>query len=396
MNRRSGFRRLPKEISPWLAVACSALIYALHFYVGGGRTKLITDSVAYLAMARGDVLGAPYDSRVLEPLLAFIVSSSLDISNLAAFQILTPISLVVALLLLRKLIADFGGSVEWQAAVLLAFGSGLAVTFGYTPVMVDPLLLLFACLTAVTLNRGHFLAAVILACLAALTKEYGVLLGFVGGVCVYRRGKRNLAWSAALGPLIIFLVVTVTRARSVGDFQSWTSFLSAMFGYHSYLFRFRGSSEYPKLLYMWLWSAMWPVLVIAAAMILSRVRKRVKVSDQEAGFAVILVALPLLLLGDWGRALLIAVPFACSVVTADPLARDSQFAALLAIGGLTTALARPFHSELGSPLAFTVTMTVFSCASSLLIGFRFVRFASRSSAKCDADMKKASAEVVLQ
>jgi hypothetical protein len=396
MNRKSGVRQLLTEISPWLAVSASALLYAVHFYFGGGRTKLITDSAAYLAMARGDVLGAPYSSRVLEPFIASILSSALGVSNLAAFQILTPVSLFVSLLLLRRLISNLGGSVEWQAAVLLAFGCGLAVTFGYTPVMIDPLLLLFACLTAVTVNRGHFLAAVIFASLAALTKEYGVLLGFVVCAYAFRRGKPSLAWSAALFPLIIFLVVTLTRSRSAGGFQSWTSFLSAMFGYHAYLFRFRGASEYPKLLYMWLWSAMWPALVIAAGVILSRVRKRIKMADHEAGFTVIVVALALLLLGDWGRALLIAVPFACAVVTAHPLARNPQFAALVAMGGLSTALARPFHGELAAPHVLTLTMTIVSCASSVIIGFKLLTVVSRSSAKYDPDMKKATAGIALQ
>lgn len=397
MSRNSSIRDFLKGISPWLAISGSALLYALHFYFGGGRSKLITDSAAYLMMARGEVLDAPYSSRVLEPFICSNISSALGVSHLAAFQIVTAVALLASLFLLRYLIGNLGGPVEWQAAVLLAFGCGLAVTFGYTPVMIDPLLLFFACLTAVALDRGYIGAAVIFASLAALTKEYGLLLAFVCSLYAWRRGNRNLAWSAALFPLSIFVVVALTRPVSPSvSVQSWTSFLSAMFGYHAYLFRFRGASEYPKLLYMWLWSVLWPTLLIAAGVVLVSVRNRIKMRDHELAFTVFLVALPFLLLGDWGRALLIAVPFACAVSACHPLARDARLAALLAVGGLSTALARPFHGEPAPPRTLTVVMTVVSCASSLLIGATLLKFAgSKAGTKRDSEIKTSSTEVAL-
>lgn len=377
MNRKPRVGQILKEARPWLALASAALLYSLHFWVGGGRSKLITDSDAYLLLARGELLSAPYSSRILEPLLASIISSALGISNVAAFQILTPIALLASLLLLRKIISNLGGSDGWQTAVLLALGCGLAVTFGYTPVMVDPLLLLLACLTLITLDRGHFGVAVLFACLAALTKEYGLLLGFVSCLYIYRRGYPKVAFAAALFPLTAFLVITLTRSGSAGvGYQRWTGFLSAMFGYHAYLFRFRGASEYPKLLYMWLWSAIWPALVIATGVVFARLRNRIKMDGQEVSFTLMLAASPLLLLGDWGRALLIVVPFGCAAATKHSLARDARFAMLVAIGGLSTALARPFHSDPPPPSLFILSMTVISAVSSLLIGWSILHFAA--------------------
>jgi hypothetical protein len=398
MKRTSRSWLTVKQCLPWLALSCSVLLYGLHFFAGGGRTKLITDSDAYLLMSRGEQLGAPFASRVLAPFIASVIASVLGATNLAAFQILTLVALLGSMLLLRKLISSQGGSVEWQAAVLLSLGCALAATFGYTPVMVDPLLLFLTCLTVMALDCGYFSAAVALASLAALTKEYGLLLGLVISVVAYRRGHRKLAYVGLLLPALTFLVATLALSGSPGvGFLGWQSFLSAMFSYHTYLFRFRGASEYPKLLYMWSWSVLWPVLVIAGGVVLSRLRNRIKMSDHEAGFSLMLVALPFLLLGDWGRALLIVVPFGCVVATSHPLARNAQFTALVAIGGLSTALARPFHSEPPPPLALTLTMTVISIASSLLIAVKILRFVhSGSSSQLDPVLDNPAPEVAAR
>jgi hypothetical protein len=399
MKRRSSSRLTLERFLPLLSLLCSVLLFGLQFFVGGGRTKLINDSHAYLLMTQGErVVGAPFSSRVLAPFIASLIAFASGASSLAAFQILTLAAFIGSLVLLRKIIGNQGGSAVWQAAVLLVFGCALAVTFGYTPVMVDPVLLLLACLTILALNRGYWVAAVVLSALAALTKEYGLLLGIVSSLVAWHRGHRRFACVAALLPVIVLSVAMLIGSGFKGTgLDGWHNFLNAMFGYHTYLFQFRGPSEYPKLLYMWSWSALWPVLVIAAGLVLSRLRNRIRMSDHEVGFSVMLAALPLLLLGDWGRALLIVVPFGCAVATSHPLARNAQFAALLAIGGLATALARPFHSELAPPLALTLTMTVISITSSLLIGVKILRFApSDSSPQLDPGLDNPAPEVAAQ
>lgn len=367
---------------PWLAMLCSVSLFALHFFVGGGRTRLITDSYNYLSMCQGEPPGTPFNTRVAGPFIAWVIASASGASNAAAFQILTFSAIVATLLLLRKLISEQGGSPEWQAAILLTLGCALAATFGYIPVMADPLLLFLTCSTLVALQRGHLAGAIVLAALAALTKEYGLLLGLVISIVAYRRGHRKAAFVGVLLPVISFLAATLLPAGSSGHgFQSWRSFVSAMFGYQLSLFQYRGPSEYPKFLYMWSWSALWPGLVMAFVITFSLLRRRIRMQDHEVAFLVMVVALPILLLGDWGRSLLIVVPFGCVVATSHSLAKNNQFAALLAIGGLSTALARPFHSDPGLPLALTLTMTVISVASSILIGVKILRLAPSGSSK---------------
>jgi hypothetical protein len=380
MKRVSSRKSTLRQFLPWLAVLCSVLLFGLHFFVGGGSTKLINDSRAYLSMTQGERAGTPFDSRVLGPFIASLITFASGASSLAAFQILTLASFVASLLLLRKIVINRGAPVEWQAAVLLALGCALAATFGYTPVMVDPVLLLLACLTILALDRNYWVAAVVLSSLAALTKEYGLLLGFVSCLVAWHRGRRKFAYIGALLPAIVLLVAMLIASRfSFSSFDRWQGFVTAMFGYHTYLFHFRGASDYPKLLYMWSWSALWPVLVIAAGVVFSGLRNGIKMGDQEVAFSLMLAALPFLLLGDWGRALLIVVPFGCAVATSQPLARNAQFAALLAIGGLSTALARPLHSEPLPPHTLTLTMTIISVAASLLIGIKVLQFALSSS-----------------
>ena len=381
MKPNSSGRQIARQFLPWLSLLCSLSLYALHFLVGGGRTKLINDSQAYLLLAEGErVVGAPFSSRIFAPFIASLIALASGVSSLLAFQILTLAAFIASLVLLRRIIANHGGSAEWQAAVLLAFGCALAATFGYTPVMADPVLLLLACVTILALDRGYFVAAVVLSCLAALTKEYGLLLGFASCLVAWHRGHRKVAYVGALLPAIfLLLAMFIASGTSGSSFVSWQGFVTAMFGYHTYLFHFRGASDYPKLLYMWSWSALWPVLVIAGGVVFSGLRKGIKMGDQELAFSLMLVALPFLLLGDWGRALLIVVPFGCAVATSHPLARNGQFATLLAIGGLSTALARPLHSEPLLPHILTLTMTIISLAASLLIGIKILQFALSSS-----------------
>ena len=383
---------------PGLAALTSMLLYGLHFFWGGGHARLLTDSEAYLLMAQGSHhLGAPYTSRVFGPLVASIIASVFGVSVLAAFQVLTPAVLLASLLLLRSLIRRHGGSIKWQAAILLALGCGLAATFGYTPVMVDPLMLFLTCLTITALDRAYFAVAVVLATLAALTKEYALVLGLVTLLVAYRRGHRGLAFIGVLLPTIAFLVTNLltTPGSSGSSMSSWQGFVSAMFGYQAHVFRFRGASEYPKLLYMWSWSTLWPVIAIGAALTFSKLRSRIRMRDEEVAFLLMLLAMPLLLLGDWGRALLILVPFACIVATAHPLAREGYFAFFLAVGGLATALARPFHSEPPPPRFLPLALTVISVVSSLLIGIRIYRLVRKSTLHLDPDVRRPSPQIAV-
>lgn len=387
-----------KLILPLLALAVSAFLYGLHFFVGGGYERLLSDSEAYLYIAQGGHIGAPYNVRFFGPFAASLIARVSGISAVGAFHILTPLVLIASLILLGRLISRRGGSVEFQAAVLLALGCALAATFGYIPVMVDPLLLVLTCLTLVALESDYLIAAIACATLAALTKEYGLFLAFIVFLVAYRNGRRKLALIGILLPAGLMLAVMMLNRSGSTSFSvaDWPRFVSAMFGYHPSLVRFRGWANYLKIQYMWSWSVLWPIMVIAAAGVVSSLRDRIRMTASQIGFAVMLLAMPLLLLGDWGRSVLIAVPFAVIAAASHPLARDRYFIFLLALGGLSTALARPFHSTPPPPRVLTVAMTAISVAASLLIANRILRFsASKTKSQLDPAMDMHSHEAAL-
>jgi len=386
-----------KPILPLLALAISGVLFGLHFFVGGGYERLLTDSEAYLYIAQGGHIGAPYNVRFFGPFAASAISRVFGISALAAFHILTPLVLIASLILLGRLLKRRGGSVEFQAAVLLALGCALAATFGYIPVMVDPLLLVLTCLTLVALESDYLIAAIACATLGALTKEYGLFLALIVFLVAYRNGRRKLALIGILLPAGLMLAVMILNRSGSTSFNvaDWPRFVSAMFGYHPSLVRFRGWADYLKIQYMWSWSVLWPIMVIAAAGVVSSLRDRIRMTASQIGFAVMLVAMPLLLLGDWGRSLLIAVPFAVIAAAADPLARDRYFIFLFALGGLSTALARPFHSTPRPPTALTLAMTAISAAASLMIAIRILRFSASKTKSLDPAMDMRSHEAAL-
>jgi len=351
------------------------LIFCFHFFLGGGSTKLINDSRAYLALAQGERAGIPFDSRILGPFIASSINAVFGLPSIGAFQLLTFISLIASLLLMRRIISGQRGLPVWQAAVLLTLGCASATTFGYTPVMVDLLLLVLASLTLLAVARNRWMVVLLLSVLSTVTKEYGILLGIACAAVAWSRNHKKVATVIALSPILVLVVVVLVESGS-GPVtpDSWQGFVKAMLGYHKSLFNFRGAFAYVELLYMWCWSVLWPVLLIAIGVLFARFRSGEQMTDLEIVFTVMLFALPVLLLGDWGRSLLIIVPFASAVATRHEITRNRRFVALIAIGGVSTAMARPFHGGFLIPEALTIAMTITSIASSVLIGFQILRF----------------------
>src|SRR5262249_18565791 len=161
---------------PWLAVMVSSSVYTAHSFWGAGSSHRILDSWAYLEISASQSAGVPFDIRILVPWLAAHIASFSGFSVSSAYNLLTSLALLGSLLIVRQLLAKRGSSWQWQTAVLLAFGCSLAVTFGYTPILVDPFLLLVTCLTIVTLDGGKLIVALALTCVAVLTKEFGLFL----------------------------------------------------------------------------------------------------------------------------------------------------------------------------------------------------------------------------
>jgi len=236
-------------------------------------------------------------------------------------------------------------------------------------------------LTIAALDAGHLAAALALACLAALAKEYGMVLGLVWSSHAYRRGFRKVAYAGILPAMALFIVAFERHSSGGIGFGSWPSFAFHLVSeYQLSVFQMRGPIDYSKLIYMWSWCGLWPTLLISTTLFVSHLRRRALTAD-EIQLAIVLATLPVLLLGDWSRALIIIVPFTCIVATAHPLARERGFIVLLAIGGVSTALARPFHGESSPPAFFPLAMTAISAVSSIAIVVTVVRFALSTRAK---------------
>jgi hypothetical membrane protein len=402
-SRLSGERRTALKTRfrwlPSLAILLCCVIYAAHFFFGGGASHLILDSYAYLQLANGQQTSVPFNSRIAVPFLASLISSATGLSTSAAFKLLTPAELLATLFVLRGIIRRRGGSPEWQATVLLAFGCSLAVTFGYTPILVDPMLLLLTCLAIAALDSGYLFAALGLICVAALTKEYGLVLGLVWLFHASRRGLRKIAYLGFILPVAALLIVGFLRQSSAGvGFGGWQAFAyHLIFEYQLSVLRLRGPGDYARLVYMWSWCGLWPAFFISAFSLLYRLKRQIKITDDQVGFVLLLLTLPILLLGDWSRNLIVVVPFSCAVATAHPLARDRYFTLLLASGGLATALARPFHSDPQPAQIFSMTMTIVSVISSLLIGIEILRFVfSKSSPRIEPGLDKPATDFAVQ
>lgn len=175
-------------------------VYSFHFFAQDGHSYVSPDGREYLAMVNGELARTPINTRILQPYLALSLSLILGAEPAVGFRILTPIELVASVLTILFLLRRRGATIAWQIATLLAIGSGLAVTYGHMPVLVDPLLILLSCLTLAALDHNRIVLALVCALLAALTKENGVLLGFVWGIYAFRRGYKRAALAGGVLP----------------------------------------------------------------------------------------------------------------------------------------------------------------------------------------------------
>src|SRR5262249_44358942 len=227
-----------------------------------------------------------------------------------------------------------------------------------TPTLVDPFLLFVTCLTIAALDNGKLLVALGLTCVAVLTKEFGLFLAAVWAFYAYRSGYRRLVWVGLMAPIAtLVILLVVCHSQAPGPFIGWRPYAyHYLFDYQLSVLRLRGVTIYVKLLYMGAWCGLWPTFLVATMCIRDRFMRSAATDVFRIGTVVLLICLPLLLLGDWSRNLIVLVPFSCIVAATHPLASDRYFIWLIAIGGLTTALARPFHGE-PIPTAFMVSMS---------------------------------------
>lgn len=144
-------------------------------------------------------------------------------------------------------------------------------------------------------------------------------------------------------------------------------FLGRALSYQAWLYHTGGAANYPKALYIWSWSLLWPVLVVAVTSVLFALKRWRSWSDDQAAFLPLLMAIPILMLPDWDRSVIIAVPSAILVATGTKLSKDIFFATILALGALSTALARPLYAVINPPRLFLISMILISVAASVMV-----------------------------
>ncbi len=108
-RKNPGALELKKRAIIWAALVFVSGLYAFHFFEGG-REKIITDSLAYLQLSEGQAVGVPFNMRILKPSLASLLASLTGLSTWEAFQILTPVEVLLSLLLLAALLRNRGAS----------------------------------------------------------------------------------------------------------------------------------------------------------------------------------------------------------------------------------------------------------------------------------------------
>jgi len=344
----------------WLTFALLAVaaIYAYYFIAQGGRDYISPDGVQYLSLARGESANAPYNTRILKPRLAALISSVSGLSHQSAFQLLTPIELFSSLILLARLVKRYGGSTALQCAIVLTFGYGLSAVFGRTPVLVDTTLLFLTCLFLAALEVDLFVAALACACLAVLTKEYGALLAAVWAIEAVRRRRVIFA---AVGVALLGAVFIVNKQMISGTVSG--DFFTMLVGAMRYTAGVLSGANGYKAAYFWLWAALWPLVLVASLSVVANLVRHGKIGPRHWAFVIALPFVPLLLTGDWDRSLMIVVPFACMVAASHQLATDYTFLLLVTSGGLATALARPAATPI--PAGLRIALMTASLLSTL-------------------------------
>jgi hypothetical protein len=349
------------------AIVCVLLVFAFEFFLQDGSAYVSPDGQHYLTIAQGETHVYPYNVRLVKPLIVRGLHALMNLPIQPAYQLLTVIELTASLLLLAMLLRKRNATVWTQVSFIIGFGVSLGVIYGHMPVLVDLALLTVTLLVMVALDKGRLWLALLLIGVAALTKEYGVLLILVWAVHARRRLPAWMAYACACLPLaLLFLTMWLNPAPERRVSGEAKSFLDLSMQYLLNLNEHVGSSLV-KTLYIWLWAVLWPVGLLAILAILRAVKKRLALQPDQIDFAVLLLGVPLLLMGDWNRSLLLLVPFACNASLLHPLAQKKQFNLFILIGGVATAFNNFAFTRLRPPSLFVLTMIALSMAISFLI-----------------------------
>lgn len=346
-----------------VALIVVASFYAYQFLIEGGREFLGTDSQRYLSIANGEAVTVPFHTRIVGPLIAVIITQITGGTLKTSFQFLMGISFFSAILLLINLLRKRGATEFYQATVVITF-SGLASVFGHESIRVDALFFLMICLVIAALDRQQHTIALAFICIATLTKEYGIFLVFPWAVQAYKAIEKYVLIGVFL-PVGLLLVANHFIPAKPQD-------LNETIIYQIRTIRDVGLSTYSKFAYVGFWGACGPLLLLAAMGLTQNWRTQRLLSLQnlmsdQIRFAILLISIPVLLIGDWDRTFILIIPFAC--IAASPLSftRDSRYCVLIIFGAISTTLARRFNTETVLPQALINIMIVISVLASISI-----------------------------
>ena len=359
-----------------LAFALVGSLFAYQFFFQGGRYSSTPDGVYYLAAAQGETVELPYNSRIVVPLVASLIARLTAVSVSAAFHILTITSLLGSLLLLVYLLERRGVFGVYSAALVTAFGAGLAIFHGKYPTLLDMPLLLLTCLTIVALDHGKLFVALAIICVAALTKEYGALLTLAWAVQAYKQ-KGAYTVACAILPVAVVVAAVLLSPSRPGVYPTHQSFLISQLKYQAFWLYPEYLFNYFKLTYFWAWGAVWPVLLLSAWALIKTLRDGSVFTMDDRRYGAMMFATPILLTGDWDRTFVLLVPFACLALASSHFARDVRFCLLLGVGGLSTAMLRwyyiPHYGEDTSVYFYKLILAVVSVSTAAALAVIWCR-----------------------
>jgi len=308
----------------FVALVAGAAHYCYLFFYAGGSHRVGWDSYYYNLMAAGGQVGSPYNLRVVVPWLAGHLAALFNTDTLTAFRLTTPLCLLAALCALWLLLQRAAVPLFPQAVLLLGVALQIA-RYGGQPILTDPLLLLLACLIALCLQSERALLALPLVCLAALTKEYGILLLLPWAACAYPL-RRSLLWLLLL-PLAVWLGMrgTPQGVDTQGDFLRYA------LTYNLQPFYDLGVLRAAQALLLTLWTALWPIYLLAAVGVF-RAWRAGTMSTFTRCCAALLLALPISFCGDLERSVVLFLPFALVVAGTVSLANARTLYTALLVG----------------------------------------------------------------
>jgi hypothetical protein len=353
----------------------TTLVYFWQLRAEQGSSYVSPDGAFYVALAQGSVFRPPVGNRVLKPYLAACLSSVMGLPTLQSFHALTLAELLGGLFCLLSALARGGASLHACAAALASLGLPMAVFYGAVPVLIDPTVFLFACLSLLCIEAAPFGVSLAVVCLSVSAKEYAIFLALPLACAEWCRGRRANAVAALAVPAgVLVLLMHRASAGAPGPvLQSATvpalsAFLNRLLTYHRSLATSGGVGAYLKTLYIWSWAVAWPVLLVTFADAVAAVRRPARTAAPDVYLLALVPSLPLLLLSDWDRSFLLIAPYAffhqCIV---RPHRRDGRFLAIVTAGCVATAFARPIYRVVAPPPWARVGFILLSLSATAMV-----------------------------